>query len=141
MLAKLLGESWDGALLLGRLALGVIFVAHGYQKLFVAGVDKIGMMFEQFGFPAPLFFAWVVSLVEFFGGIAVLVGVLTRWAALGLAITMVVAILTVKLPKGLIAQQGVGYELDLALLGLALVLLLAGPGRISLEKGLLGKEL
>lgn len=143
MLAKLFGESRDLALLLGRLILGVIFVAHGYQKLFVLGVDNVGKFFEGVGIPAPLFFAWVVSLVEFFGGIAVILGVLTRWAALGLAIIMVVATLTVKLPVGLIAPpgQGAGYELDLALLGLALVLLLVGPGRASLEKGLLGKEL
>lgn len=143
MLAKLFGDSWDAALLLGRLALGVVFLAHGYQKLFVMGVGNVGSFFEQVGIPAPLFFAWVVSLVEFFGGIAVILGVLTRWAALGLAVILIVAIFTVKLRVGLIAPQGMGtgYELDLALLGLALMLLLAGPGRLSLEKALLGKEI
>lgn len=141
MLAKLFGESWGWGLLLVRLALGVVFLAHGYQKLFIMGVGNVGMFFEQVGLPAPLFFAWVVALVEFFGGIAVLLGIFTRWAALGLAITMVVAIFTVKLKVGLIAQQGPGYELDLALLGLALMLLLAGPGQLSLEKALFQREL
>jgi len=141
MWAKLFGESWGWGLLLVRLALGVIFLAHGYQKLFIMGVSNVGTFFNQVGLPAPLFFAWVVALVEFFGGIAILLGILTRWAALGLAIILVVAIFTVKLKVGLIAQQGVGYELDLALLALALTLLLAGPGPFSLEKALFQREL
>ena len=143
MLAKLFGESWGWALLLGRLILGVIFFAHGYQKFFEIGVENVAGFFQGVGIPAPLLFAWVVSLVEFFGGIALILGIFTRWAALGFAIVMLVAIFTVKLPVGLIAppEKGAGYELDLALLGLALMLLLAGPGPLSLERAVFQQEL
>jgi len=143
MLAKLFGESWDGALLLGRLVLGVIFLAHGYQKFFEIGVENVAGFLQGVGIPAPLLFAWVVSLVEFFGGIAMILGIFTRWAALGFAVVMLVAIFTVKLPVGLIAPpgKGAGYELDLALLGLALMLLLTGPGPLSLERAAFRREL
>lgn len=143
MLAKLFGESWSWALLLGRWILGVIFLAHGYQKFFEIGVENVAGFFQGIGIPAPLFFAWVVSLLEFFGGIALILGIFTRWASLGFVVIMLVAIFTVKLPVGLIAPpgQGAGYELDLALLGLALMLLLTGPGPLSLERAVLRREL
>ncbi len=143
MLAKVFGQPDDVALFLGRVILGVIFFAHGYQKFFDIGVENVASFFASIGIPAPLFFAWGVSLVELLGGAALVVGVFTRWAALGVAIILVVATLTVKLPVGLIAPpgKGAGYELDLALLGLALIFLLVGPGRLSLEKGVLRREM
>jgi len=143
MLAKLFGHRWEWGLLVARVVLGVIFIAHGYQKLFVMGVETVAGFFARIGIPAPGLFAWVVTLWELLGGLAVLVGVLTRWAALGLAVIMVVATLTVKLEVGLIAPpgRGTGYELDLALLALALMLVLAGPGKLSVEGDVLKREL
>jgi len=140
MLARIFGESLGWALLIARIALGVVFIAHGYQKL-SAGVDQVAGFLTNVGIPLPQFFAWVLSLTEFFGGIAVLIGLFTRYAAVGIAIIMIVAIFTVKLKVGLIGARGPGYELDLALLALALALVLAGPGKLSLEKILLKREI
>ena len=144
MLAKLFGNGWEWGLLIARIVLGVVFIAHGYQKLFTIGVDGVFGFLASLGIPLPNFFAWVLSLTEFFGGIVVLLGIFTRYAALGLAIVMVTATLTAKATVGLIAPPMStipGYELDLSLLALSLTLLLAGPGTLSLEKGLFQREI
>ena len=140
MLAKLFGNGWEWGLLIGRIILAVVFITHGYQKLFQLGVDGVAeRLLSPNGFPAPLFLAWVLSLTEFVGGIAVLVGLLTRYAAVGLAIDMLVVILVLKWNAGLMGQGN--YQFELSLLGLSLVLLLSGPGKLSLEKLLLKKEI
>ena len=77
-----------------RLAVGLVFLMHGGQKLFVFGVAGVAGFFGNLGIPAPMAAAVVVSLVEFLGGIALVLGFLTRWAALLLAINMLVAVLT-----------------------------------------------
>lgn len=134
----------DIVLLILRLVLGVIFIAHGYPKLFVFGVSGFAGFLSRLGVPIPGFFAVVVILVEFVGGIILILGIFTRWAALLQAIEMLIAILLVKVKVGLIApmdKPGVGAELDLALLAGALVLLVFGPGSISVELGLFKKEI
>ena len=122
----------DWGLLILRLALGVIFIAHGGQKVLgwfggsglAATVEGMGKM----GIPAPL--AYLASFTEFFGGLCVLVGLLSRLGALGLAVVMSVAILKVHLPSGFFMEQH-GFEYPLALLGMALAVVIAGPGRLS----------
>ena len=143
MLARIFNESWEWALLIARIVLGVIFITQGYTKLFVMGIDGFaGFLENQAQIPLPYFFAWVVSLTEFLGGIAVLLGIFTRWAALGLAVVMVVAVFTVTSKMGLLGPDGVsGYQLNLAYLALSLSLLFAGPGRLALEKSLLNREI
>ncbi len=134
----------DIVLLILRLILGVIFIAHGYPKLFVFGIPGFANFLSGLGVPLPGFFAVVVSLVEFVGGIALILGIFSRWAALLLAVNMITAILLVKVKVGLIApmdKPGVGAELDLALLAGTLVVLVFGPGSISVELGLLKKEI
>jgi len=134
----------DISLFVIRLILGVIFIAHGYPKLFVWGIPGVTQFFSQLGIPFPGFFAVIVSLVEFFGGIALILGILSRWVGLLIAINMIGATLFAKLKVGLIApfdKPGVGFELDLALFGCALAILVFGPGAISVELGLLKKEL
>jgi putative oxidoreductase len=128
----------DTALAVLRVVLGVTFILHGGQKLFVFGFDGVTGAFTQMGIPAPGFFGPFVALVEFFGGIAITLGLLTRLAALGISATMVVAILTVHLKNGFFAPTGV--EFPLSLLGSAIALIVAGAGAFSLD-ALVGKRL
>ena len=121
----------DTALAVLRVVLGVTFILHGGQKLFVYGFDGVTGAFGQMGIPAPGFFGPFVGLVEFFGGIAITLGLLTRLAALGVGSTMVVAILTVHLKQGFFNPGGV--EFPLALLASAMALVIAGAGAYSLD--------
>ena len=121
----------DTALAVLRVVLGVTFILHGGQKLFVYGFDGVTGAFGQMGIPAPGFFGPFVGFVEFFGGIAITLGLLTRLAALGVGSTMVVAILTVHLKQGFFNPGGV--EFPLALLASAMALVIAGAGAYSLD--------
>ena len=122
----------DWGLLFLRIGLGVIFFAHGAQKVFgwfdgpgLAGT--VGMM-GKMGIPAPL--AYIASFTELLGGLGVLLGVLTRLASLGLAINMLVAIFLVHLPNGFFADKK-GFEYPFALLMMALALFAMGPGHLA----------
>ena len=112
-----------------RLIIGLVFITHGFPKLFVQGPSGVAGFFGTLGIPLPLFFAWVVSLVEFFGGIALILGVMVRHTSLLMAIIMVVAILTTKLGGGF---SGMRYDLVLLVANLSLVL--SGAGPISIEE-------
>src|SRR5512140_3593752 len=87
--------------LLLRVVLGAIFVAHGFHKI-SGGMHEFVRAVARIGFPVPLLFAWASALTEFLGGMCVLVGLFTRWAALAIAIEMVVAITRVHLHEGLV---------------------------------------
>ena len=118
----------DWALLVLRIVLGVIFINHGYGKLFGGnpGIPAFTGMLMGLGFPLAKFFAWVVGLTEFFGGIGVLVGLGTRTFARLLAIVMALAFLVAKkagLPAG---------DVDFALFGIAIAVSMCGPGRLAL---------
>ena len=112
--------------------------AHGLQKLTEFGPSNFGeQMLGGLGVPLPVFMAYVVTFVELFGGILLILGLLSRLAALLLTIDLVVAILLVKVNVGLLSgSSGTGAELDLALIAGLLVVLLAGPGRFSLDQAL-----
>jgi len=129
----------DLALLVLRVVLGVIFVAHGGQKLFGSfggpGLKGTAGFFEQLGIRPTYPMAVAVGVVEFFGGLLAALGLLTPVAAVGIILVMVVAILTVHLRNGFFNQNG-GYEFNLALIGIALALLLAGAGSYSLDAAL-----
>lgn len=115
-----------------RVVVGIVFAMHGWQKLTEMGLGGVSGFFGSLGIPAPMLMAVIVIFVELVGGIALILGVGTRIAAALLAITMVVAILTVHMPNGFFASNG-GYELPLALLGATLFLALIGPGSMSVD--------
>jgi putative oxidoreductase len=121
-----------------RLVLGFTFIMHGGQKLFVYGFSGVSAGFAQMGIPMPGLLGPFVAFVEFFGGIAIVLGLLTRLAALGIASTMVVAILTVHLKAGFFNPGGI--EFPLSLLGAATTIAITGAGLYSLD-AILGRRL
>ena len=123
-------QGWGIAIL--RVVVGIVFLAHGGQKLFVWGRGGVAGSFAQIGIPAPMLAAVVVTLVECLGGLALLLGLFTRWAAISLAINMVGAIFTVHLKAGFFLPDG--YEFVLTLLAANVALALLGPGEASLER-------
>ena len=121
----------DTAVLVLRVVLGVIFLAHGAQKLFSIGIGGVTQGFAQTGIPAPALMAPFISLLELLGGIALVVGVLTRLAALGLACDMLGAIAFVHFKNGFFNPMG--FEVPLLLLTCAVVIALVGAGRFSID--------
>ncbi len=122
-----------------RLSAGIIFVAHGAQKLFGSfggnGLEGTAQWMASIGLEPGYLMALAAGSAEFFGGLALLLGLLTRPAALVLSITMFVAIITVHLPNGLFLSNG-GYEFGLALLAMSVALLFNGGGKFSLDRKL-----
>jgi putative oxidoreductase len=121
-----------------RLITGIIILAHGWQKLTEMGPGNFGgQMLAGLGVPLPMFMGYVVTFTEIIGGILLIVGFLSRLAALLLTINLVVAILLVKVNVGFLSgSSGTGAELDLALIAGFLVILFAGPGRLSVDHAL-----
>lgn len=116
-----------------RLALGIVLVAHGLQKL-RGGVSGFAGFVESLGVPFPALAAYAVVAVEVLGGSLLVVGLLTRvWSTLA-ALLMVFTTLLVKLDAGLISREGAGAELDILILAGALAITLMGPGTASLDR-------
>jgi putative oxidoreductase len=127
------GQSvWPWGIALLRIVAGIIFVMHGQQKLFELGVGGVGGFFASLGVPAPQLAAVVVSLLETVGGLALILGVLTRLFGLLLTGDMLVALLLVHRPNGFFVGDG-GVELVLLLGTAALALALTGPGALALD--------
>jgi putative oxidoreductase len=111
-----------------RIATAAVFINHGYAKLFKFGFAGVTGAFTQMGVPLAGIMGPFVGLLEFFGGIALVFGLLTRLFALGFAIDMCVAILLVQLKKGFS-----GFELEFLLMCASVALLFAGAGSFSVD--------
>jgi len=125
------------AVLILRLFLGFAFMMHGSQKLLGAfggpGIAGVAGMLTKLGLEPAQILAWVLSITEFVGGVCLVLGFLTRFWAAGLVIDMGVAVAKVHMPNGFFASKN-GFELPLALGVMALVILLTGPGSVSVDR-------
>ena len=143
MLKRLMATSGDVSFTILRLVLGVVFFAHGAQKMlgWFGGFGFHATMgsFAHTGMPAPV--ALLVICTEFFGGLGLIVGLLTRIASLGIAGLMIGAIFMVHLANGFFMnwmgnQKGEGFEYHLLVIAMAAALLLRGAGAFSLDGAL-----
>ena len=124
-----------------RVPVGIIFAAHGAQKLFGwfggYGLEGTGQFFGSIGLNPGYLMALLAGVAEFFGGWALIVGLLVRPAAASLAVAMLVAILSVHFNKGFFMDKG-GYEYALALFAASVSLLFSGAGRLSVDRAITG---
>jgi putative oxidoreductase len=143
-MVRLLATNGDWVLTVARVVLGIAFFVHGSQKLFGwfggHGLGATVRTFrDQMGIPPPL--TYLAIAAEFFGGLGLIIGLFARVAALGIAITMVVAMFKVHLKFGFLLnwfgdKQGHGIEYHLLAIALALVVIAHGAGAFSLDRAL-----
>jgi len=125
-----------GALAL-RIPVGIIFAAHGAQKLFGwfggYGLEGTGQWMDSIGLSPGFLMALLAGGTEFFGGLALIIGLLVRPASAALAFAMVIAIFSVHIQNGLFMSNN-GYEFGLALLAASVSLMFSGAGRASVDR-------
>lgn len=134
--------SWSH--LVVRVALGVVFFAHGAQKVFGwfggPGLRGVVAGFTSLGVPAPA--AILASFIEFLGGVAMVLGLLARPAAIGIIVVMLVAIAKVHARHGFFLNfqgtpgRGHGFEFNFVLIAMALSILIGGAGVLSVDRAL-----
>lgn len=127
----------DVTALIARIGVGVVFIAHGWQKISEWGLDGTAASFEKMGVPLPTLSAWFAAVVEVGGGLALVLGVALPIAGLLLAVDMAGALAIVHLPNGLLGQGG--YELVLVL-GVAALALGFNGGAYALDRVLFRKK-
>ncbi|SDG98890.1 putative oxidoreductase [Pseudomonas flavescens] len=124
-----------------RVLVGITFVAHGSQKLFGwfggYGLAGVAQWMESIGLAPGYLMALMAGSAEFFGGLALIIGLLVRPAAAVLSFTLLVAIFSVHIGNGFFMSDN-GYEFALALMAATLALLIEGAGRLSLDKRIAG---
>lgn len=142
-LLKTLTESHAGYSTLAlRLPVGIIFMAHGAQKLFGwfggYGLEGTGQWMASIGLGPGVLMALLAGSAEFFGGLLILLGLLTRPASIALAFTMLVAIFSVHFENGLFMSNN-GYEFGLALMAASVSLALSGSGKAAIDQFIANK--
>lgn len=123
----------DLALLVARVSLGIILIAHGWQKFDEWTIAGTGESFAGMGVPAPSITAGVVTFIELVGGALLILGVLTPLVALLNVISMLSALFLVHLEAGIFVDAG-GYELVLAIFAGLIILTFRGAGRFSVDR-------
>ena len=121
--------STDTGLLLIRVMLGVVFLYHGWDKLANAGIDGFAGYLDSLGVPLPMLNAWMAVAAEIIGGLALVLGVGVRFAAVPLTITMLVAAFVAHGGAFDVRNNGMEYPLTLAVISAALIFL--GAGRLT----------
>ncbi len=136
-LNKLLGTNAGWGALALRIPVGIIFAAHGAQKLFGwfggYGLDGTGQWMDSIGLSPGYLMALLAGGAEFLGGLALIIGLLVRPASAALAFAMLIAIFSVHFQNGLFMSNN-GYEFGLALLAASVSLLFSGAGRASVDR-------
>ena len=139
LIHTVLGSRAGYGLTVLRIFVGIIFAAHGSQKLFGwfggGGLAGTAQWMESIGLAPGTLMAALAGGTEFLGGLALIVGLLARPAALGLTFTLLVAIFSVHIHNGLFMANN-GYEFALALLGGTLAVLFEGAGKLSLDRAI-----
>ncbi len=115
-----------------RVAAGIVFLAHGGQKVFVFGLSGVSGAFAHMGFPMAAILGPFVAILEFAGGLALIAGLLTRWVSILFAIEMAVAVLKVHLASGFFLPSG--FEFAFTMFAASVALALAGPGAAALDR-------
>ena len=146
MLKMLFQTEDDKVLTILRLVLAVVFLAHGSQKMlgWFGGYGfkaTMGFFTQTMHIPAAL--AFLAISAEFFGGLGLLLGLLSRVAAFGITVNMLVAVFTTHLPNGFFMnwtgqQKGEGFEFHLLVIALTLALMIRGAGAFSLDRAISG---
>ncbi|MBB1437906.1 DoxX family protein [Shewanella sp. SG41-4] len=125
-----------------RLPVGIIFMAHGGQKLFGwfggYGLEGTGQWMASIGIEPGVLMAFLAGSAELVGGLFILLGLLTRPAAVLLAFTMIIAIASVHISNGLFMANN-GYEFALALLAASVSLALSGSGKVAIDNAIVNK--
>ncbi len=144
MLDKLFQTDANWAITIVRIVLGVVIFAHGAQKMlgWFGGYGfsgTMGFFTKTLGVPAP--FAFLAICAEFFGGLGLILGLLSRLAALGIGVNMLVAIVMLHRQFGLFAnwsgtQKGEGYEFHLLVLAIVIAIIVQGAGALSLDRAI-----
>jgi len=148
MLRKLISTDDSAAITILRLVLGIVFFAHGAQKMlgWFGGYGFTGTMgFFTGAMHIPAAFAFLAIAAEFFGGLGLIFGFLTRIAAFGIAVNMLVAVKMVHAQFGFFmnwtgAQKGEGFEYHLLTLAIAIFLIVKGAGAFSIDRALSAKS-
>jgi putative oxidoreductase len=146
MLKRLMQTEEDVGMLLVRLALGIVIFPHGAQKLLGwFGGQGFSATMQGMGQMLPSAIVFLVIVIEFFGSLGLIVGLLGRVAALGVLAVMLGAMFTVHLPNGFFMnwsgqQAGEGYEYHILAAGMALAILIRGSGSLSVDRALSEKN-
>lgn len=121
-----------------RAVVALVFLMHGGQKVFDFGVAGVADMLTKLGFPAATFFAVVLMVIECVGGVAILVGFMTRFAGFVLAVEMLIAIYVARLGGGFFTPYG--FEFEMTLCGACLTFALFGAGGVSVDEMMAKKK-